>query len=843
MSHQRLCSIVTLCILSLGIGIPEKIVGAPAPLSTPDDFGQSASRDWPMAGGDWGNTRYSSLSQINTRNVRKLGRAWVSKTFDEGGVSRGTPVVKNGLMFVTAGRKVYALNARTGEEVWSYKTLPDEQSPGRLGGATGSAAYTLGIPNPRGVGVGQGLVFAGLVGGQVIALCAETGELLWVRQTGIDQPKKQQIAAVAPTYVNGELFTGLSNGDAHQRGRLLALDANTGNKLWQMFSIPDPGEPGYDSWPPFNDAWKFGGGGVWTEAPVDPELGIVYWTTGNAVPPFAGDWRPGDNLYTDSVLAVDMHTGKLRWYYQLVHHDLFEGDAGTPLILYQAQIGGKSHRAIAALRADGYLFQLDRETGKPILQVKELPVPQLESQKTSHTQPFPVGGESVLMSCLDWRKESIPAGFVLGCMWTPPASPPPSNDPQNVLAPFPSVRASPMAYSPQTGYFYTQGISMLQWPRRAQDPYFFEFYWAFPDLKIYGDIAAIDSRTGRVAWKKRIPIVRTNGVTPFAIGGPVVTAGGLMFRVSGDGNFDAYDAMTGDVLWRFQTGVAGASGSPASYEVDGEQYVAVSMGAAIWAFKLGGTASTAITPPVSSLEEELLGAVVDTDEIETTSLERSLFGSGTRYFIDEYMFNPRRARVTAGTRVLFVNNGNMGHEIVGVDGSWGTGPLSPTQESWVRFDKPGEYAYICKNHPWVYGQLSVVAADSRPPAPRTSNTDEVRGNSVGFAEQAIRGKEQFNRSCSTCHGEDLGGHAGAPALLGNTFSQRWKSASIGDLFDNIRTTMPQSSPGSLNRQTYLNIVAYLLRANSLYLKSDALKDDPHVLANESVGERARAHAD
>jgi quinohemoprotein ethanol dehydrogenase len=663
-------------------------------------------KNWLMVGGNQNNTRYSALPHINTDNVQQLGAAWVSERFDEGGTSHVTPVVKDGVMFVSAGRKVYALNARTGENIWSYKTVPD--TPNRRLAPTSehhkeSTPSPSAVPNRRGVAVGQGLVFVGLQDGHVIAISEQTGNLVWARQTGIDQPKKEQMVSAAPTYIDGVVFAGLSNGDARLRGRLTALEAGTGKQLWQFLTIPSPGEAGHKTWPSFNDAWKFGGGGVWTNAAVDPELGTVYVATGNAVPTFAGDWRPGDNLYTCSVLAIDTLTGKLKWHYQLVHHDVFDADAGTPVILYDAKIEGRMRKAVAVLRADGYLFQLDRRTGKPLLPVAERSVPQLGSQRTSPTQPFPVGGESILMSCEDWKRHGIPAGFVLGCMWTAPAS---SEDPQNVLAPFPSVRLSSMAFSAQTGYFYAQSASFLTWPRRSPDPYYLDFNRSVPGLKTYGTLAAIDSRTGTIAWTRPI-YARSDGL-PFFRSGLLATAGGLTFRSSADGFVEANDAKTGDVLWKFQTGMVGDTGSPVSYEVDGEQYIAVPMSTTVWAFKLGGKLSAAATPAVSGEEGEFFGPVIDTSEIETTALKYSALGPGKRYFIDEYAFNPYRARVKARTKVLFVNNGSIRHEVVAVDGSWGSGPLSPTQEAWITFDAPGQYTYICKDHPWAYGQIIVT---------------------------------------------------------------------------------------------------------------------------------------
>lgn len=805
-----------------GVIVVSTILGAgsPAAQASGPEFARPAAKDWPMVGGDWNNTRFSTLTQINTQNIQRLGAAWISKKFDEGGTSSVTPVVKDGLMFVSAGRKVYALNAKTGEPVWSYQTVSDPNF------VTSAEWYNSpkGVPNRRGVAVGAGLVFVGLMDGHVIALRETTGERVWIRQTGIDEPKKGQWASAAPTYINGTVYTGLSDGERDLRGRLTAIDAETGRAMWRIFSIPSPGEPGHETWPSFNDTWKSGGGGVWTNPAVDPELATVYVTTGNPASPYAGDGRPGDNLYTSSVLAVDAKSGKLKWYYQLVHHDVFEGDAGTPVILYETHLPTGVRKGLAVLRADGYLFQLDAESGKPLLPVKERPVPQLKSQRTSPTQPFPVGGESFLMSCEEWKKEAIPAGFQLGCMWTPPASPPPSNDPQNILAPSPSVRVSPMAYSPQTGYFYAQGTSALSWPRRSHDPYFSGLSASVPGLKRYFELAAIDSRTGKIAWKKRMP-------TTLASGGPIVTAGGLMFRSSGDGNVEAYDAQTGDVLWQFQTGVSGSSGSPATYEVDDEQYVAVPMGPAVWAFKLGGTISSAAAPAIATLQEEFEGLVVDTDEIETTSLHHSLVEPGKRYFVDEFAFNPYRASVRVGAKVLLVNNGLMRHEIVARDGSWGTGPLHPTQQAWVSFEQPGEYSYICRDHPWSHGQIVVVAGTRS----QSQGKGDVRGTQD--IEQARRGQAQFNKACSVCHGEDLSGRNVAPALAGQAFRSRWDKSTVGDLFDRIWTTMPQSSPGSLDRQTYLDIVAYLLRANGVASGQSEVKDDTEALKNMKIGKR------
>lgn len=793
-----------------------------------DDYSQAASRDWPMVGGDWSNSRYSALTQININNVSRLGAAWTSQKFGEGGTSRATPVVKDGVMFITAGRHVYAFEARTGASLWDYNSVPDTTKQDFTVTAENWVAALnspKGVPNGKGVGVGEGLVFVGLQDGHVIALRQKTGELVWATQTGINQPKKGQWAAVAPTYSNGLVFTGLSDGDHNQRGRLTALNAGTGKLIWQMFAVPGPGEAGHETWQSSNEAWKFGGGGVWTNPPVDPELGLVYFTAGNAVPAYAGDWRPGANLYTCSVLAIDIKTGKLKWYYQLIHHDVFEADLGVPIVLYNTEVSGKMRKALAVMRADGHLFHLDRETGQPILPVEERPVPQLASQKTSPTQPFPIGGESILMSCDDWKREKIPAGFAVGCAFTPPAWPPPSTDPQNVLVPAPGAKGSLMAFSPQSGLFYAQGSSWLHWPRRSQDPYFLNAVGATPGLKAYGELAAIDNSTGKIAWKKRMPMSSLAG-------SPLVTAGGLMFRSSSDGTVEAYDARSGDVLWQFRTGTGGG-GPAASYEIEGEQYIALSVGSAVWAFKLEGTPSSAPPPVTVSPEQEFPGPLVDTDEIETTSLHRSLIQPGARYFVDEFTFNPYRTRVKMGTKVTFVNNGTLRHEIVALDGSWSTGPLSATQEAWITFEKMGQHTYICKEHPWSYGQIVVVAEEAASISQAPTGTSKSDKESP--AAQIANGRTQFQKNCSMCHGDDLAGRAAAPALLGRGFTERWGNAAIADLFENVRTTMPQAAPGSLDRQTYLNIVAYLLRSNDLISGSTALRDDIQELRNTKIG--------
>lgn len=796
-----------------------------------EDAALLAVKEWPLSNGDWGNTRYSTLSQINTRNTKDLRAVWISQRFEDGALSRSTPVVKDGLMFVTAGTRVYAINAKTGQSVWSFQT--DARKPvAGLETTRGQAEVLIsgqGLPNSQGVAAGEGKVFVGITDGRVIALSQKTGELLWNRQTGEDPPHRGQSVSSAPVYAGGGVFTGLANGDFGLRGRVVALDAKTGHELWHFFTVPGPGEVGHDTWPQDSDIWKQGGAGVWLPGTVDPDLGMVYFVTGNGVPQTGGELRAGDNLFTSSVVALDMKTGKLRWHYQVIHHDIWDADIATPPVLYIAQVDGRPRKALATMRPDGYLFLLDRETGKPLIPVEERPVPQDRLAKTAATQPFPVGADSILPDCSEW-KDKVPPAFVLGCTYTPF-----SFDNVNVLAPGFTVRVSPMSYSPQTGYFYTQGSATLGSRRRlSEDPWFFTVGGAgggiallnLPSRSFFG---ALDSRTGKIVWKKEVP--------PGTLGrsGAITTAGGLMFRGGGDGNFEAYDAKTGVLLWQFQIG---SEATPAStYEIDGEQYIAMAAGSNVWAFKLGGTIQ-----PLEARQRSAAGStaggglVFDTNHIETASLVRDIgVNGGQRYAVDEHTFNPTRARVRVGTWVTWMNNGRIVHTIVAQDGSWTTGTLQPAEESSVTFKTPGTYTYICKQHPWAIGQLIVLAESAQDRVPtenqaRQRDTTVTRNAQASFytAEQARRGRSQYTQTCSSCHGDDLSGSGQAPPLVGQTFLLHWEGRNIADLLGKI-TTMPPNSPGSLSPETYLDIAAFLLQTNDFPAGQEELKNNAEAL--------------
>ncbi len=651
---------------------------------------QRAEAQWPTVGGDAGNERYSPLAQINKENVTKLGAAWISEKIAPPPRSRAMPLIDNGLMIFTAPPFVYAVNISTGQVAWKYRTASGE---GGLFGPPGS-------PDAEGVAVGEGLVFVGLSDTAMMALREQTGEFVWKVSIAAPSGEPTGRPSGAPLYADGVVSLG-TTADYGYRGQIVGVDAKTGHEIWRFFVIPSPGDPGSETWPKTNNAWKHGGGAVWLVGAKDPDLDLIYYATGNAVPQYGGENRPGDNLYTDCLIALDPKTGKLRWHYQLVHHDIWEADVAEAPVLFDAQVNGQTRKAIAGMRTDGYLFMLDRVTGKPLGRIEERRVQQDAFQKTSPTQPYPVGAQPVLPDCDYWKTQSLPKGFELGCFFTPASAQKP-----NVLAPVYGMRATPMAYDPQTQFFYATGNAALQWFRRAEDPDFFSLTFSnrVPGLgKLgYGVLAAIDTRTDKIAWKKEF-----HGADRPS--GALATAGGLVFQMPGDGNIEAYDAATGSLLWQFQTGAAGGS-PPFAFEDGGEEYVATIVGGNVWAFKPGGTLPARPAPPVAH-EEEFSGQVTDTDTIETTTLARDMGLSGAHFLSDEYAFNPYRARVKVGTTVSWRNNGTITHTIVAVDGSWTTGPLQPLDIGQVKFDKPGTYTYICKEHPWVYGQIIVVPAE------------------------------------------------------------------------------------------------------------------------------------
>jgi alcohol dehydrogenase (cytochrome c) len=311
----------------------------------------------------------------------------------------------------------------------------------------------------------------------VIALRQQTGQLVWSHLIGDERPPRMdlekfdyvgappagQYISAAPAYARGRVIVGLVNGDYGIRGRVVALDAKTGRQAWRFDTVPGPGDFGHDTWPADNDAWQTGGAGVWMTPAVDPDLGLVLFATGNPMPALGGELRPGDNLFANSAVALDLQTGKHRWHFQLVRHDLWEADLGTPLILYDAKIGGRERKAVAVMRTDGYLFLLDRRTGKALFPVDERPVTQSARLKTAATQPFPSDADPLAPQCV--ASDLVPPGFQLACLYDPV-----DVDRPNVMLPKFVARSAPMAHDPDNCHFYVTGTVGSIWLKRCDDP-------------------------------------------------------------------------------------------------------------------------------------------------------------------------------------------------------------------------------------------------------------------------------------------------------------------------------------------------------------------------------------
>ncbi len=539
--------------------------------------------DFPLPGGGYTNQRYSTLDQISTTNIRQLGGAWSIHLEEEGpalGSLQATPIVIDGVMYVTASRShVLAIDAATGAVKWRYRS-----GPGTRAGSS------------RGVGVGGGKVFVGRRDNVLVALDQQTGQVVWERKL-TDHPAAYTSAA--PVFYSGRVYIGTAGSDNGARGQLGAYDANTGQEVWKFYTIPGPGEPFADTWE--GESYKIGGGGVWTHVAVDPELGMIFVGVGNAAPDVWGASRGGDNLFTASVVALDLKTGAHKWHFQLVHHDIWDHDASSSPVLADIQYRGRPRKILLQAGKTGFLYLLDRTNGKPLIGIEEKPVPQEPRLKTAKTQPFPIG-DSFVPLCPEQLLEGFERGCLFSTYWNKPVFIFPGSSGGNSWA--------PITYSPKTGRVYIPAniiptaftAKQEQWDdakKRLVPTGDSQGFYKPAGMIRSGTLTAMDPTTNKIVWQKR---------TKFPMGGGsglLSTAGGLLFHGESDGNLVAYDINNGEELWKFQTG-AGANAPVSTYAVNGVQYVAVIAGGnplyasqrgdLLWALKLGGTVPPAAAP-------------------------------------------------------------------------------------------------------------------------------------------------------------------------------------------------------------------------------------------------------
>jgi alcohol dehydrogenase (cytochrome c) len=495
--------------------------------------------NWLSYNGDFTGRRYSKLSQINLRNVGQLRAQWV---FHPGNSNRleVTPVVVNGIMFVTSANDTYALDARTGRVIWHH-VWPI--STGLIDDASGHLS--------RGVAVWHSRVFRQTDNAHLLCLDARSGNLLW--DVAYADWNRNYGATAAPLVVNDKVIVGTSGGDDGVRGFVAAFDATTGKLAWRFWTIPAPGEFGSDSWP--GDLYLHGGGTTWMPGTYDAETNTLLWGTSNPAPDFDGSVRPGDNLYTDCVLALDADTGKLKWYFQFTPHDLFDYDATETPILIDAAYNGKPRKLLVQANRNGFIYLLDRTNGKFLSAVPF--VSNLTWAKGIDAQGRPI------RSGLEPTSEGtrICPGFAGATNWFAP-----SYNESTHLVYFLALEDCQTFFSKPQEFeegktFYSTGVKRIA---------------GEPSRKI---LLAYDLNRRSFAW--RYPQVGSG----HSNGGTMTTAGGLLFFGDDAQSFEAVDARTGKRLWHFNTG-QDFSASPMCYAVQSKQYVAIAAGSDIFSFAL-----------------------------------------------------------------------------------------------------------------------------------------------------------------------------------------------------------------------------------------------------------------
>ena len=506
---------------------------------TEEQLAHPADGDWPMYRRTYDGWGYSPLNQINTENVSRLVPAWTMSTGRSEG-HEAPPMVVNGVMFVAAaGNQVMAIKADTGDLLWRYtRPLPEDM----LGSH----------PTNRGVALLGDKVFFVSRDSVLVALDAKSGAELWTAPMA--DYRKGYYSNMSPLIADGKVMVGSSGGEYGIRGYIAAFDAETGKEAWRTYTIPAPGEPGSETWPD-GDEWKTGGGSTWITGQYDPENKMVYWGVGNGGP-WMGDRRPGDNLYTASVIAMDVGTGEIKGHFQYHQNDSRDWDEVAAPILIDVNKDGTTHKALVHASRAGVLWTLDRKpdgeidflAGKPFVYtnwIKNMDPVTGRIEEAEGTKP----GTGV-------RAEFCPS-FWGGKDWPPIAYSPdtklvyiPANE--NLCS---EMIGAPVEYEPGRNFTGTE-LSRL---------------YARDGWDHIGEVQAWNMDTGEMVWQHKFPNSQNWGPL-------MTTAGGLVFGGgTNDRKFRAFDAKTGDVLWE-QTLNSGVIGVPSSFEANGKQYIAVQSG-------------------------------------------------------------------------------------------------------------------------------------------------------------------------------------------------------------------------------------------------------------------------
>lgn len=516
----------------------EAVLGA-IDVQPSDLAAEPLAANWLSYNGDYSGKRYSSLNEINLSNVAQLRAQWVFHA-ENSDRMEVTPVVVNGVMFVTAANDTFALDARTGRTIWHHSRPISE-------GLIDDASRHI----SRGVGILGSRLYRLTDNAHLLCLDARSGHLIW--DIAYANWNRNYGATSAPLVVKNKVIVGTSGGDDGVRGFVAAYDAATGKLAWRFWTIPAPSEFGAESWP--GDSYLHGGGTAWMSGTYDPELNALFWTTSNPSPDFDGAVRPGDDLYTNCVLALDPDSGKLKWYFQFTPHDLFDYDATETPMLIDAVYKGEQRKLLVQANRNGFVYVLDRTSGKFLSAVPFLEKLTWATSIDANGRP---AGRGLRPSVEGTR---ICPGFAGGTNWHSPS------------------------YSESTHLVYFLALEECEAfflrPQKFKEG---ETYYStgakrIPEETSKKILLAYDMNTQSFAWK--YPQVGH----AHSSGGTMATAGGLVFFGDDADSFEAVDAQTGKPLWHFNTG-QDFSASPMSYAVQGKQYVSIAAGSDIFSFSL-----------------------------------------------------------------------------------------------------------------------------------------------------------------------------------------------------------------------------------------------------------------
>jgi alcohol dehydrogenase (cytochrome c) len=530
-------SFVALALMT--VALPSFAHGKPV---TSEDLvkAQENTGEWLTYGRDYRNWRYSPLKEITPDNAAKLSPVWAMSTGGKFGGLESTPLFRDGVLYFSADyARVFAVDAKSGNIVWRYE--PEYEQ--------GFDAMLCCGPIHRGLALKDDMVFVARLDAKLVALNRADGKVVW--EAKIDEWKNGVTTNSAPLVVKDHVIIGVSGGEYGVRGYLKSFNAKTGALEWQTFTVPAPGEPGSETWPK-DDTWKSGGGPTWLTGSYDAETNTLYWGVGNPAP-WPAETHLGDNLWTESMLALDPDTGKMKWGFQYTPNDPWDYDGMATPILIDTKIDGQDRKLAVVSNRNGFFYAIDRTNGQfvyafPLVEGINWTSgldPKTGRPKVNEALKPKVGGGTV--------KTIIP-GLEGGTNWFPPA------------------------YDPDLGLFFVSvnqwGMGLTAWEKskllyKPGDFYQGADYQMYRMGETIGRIKAIDVTNKKVAWEVKSPLPLFAGM--------LATKGGVLFTGDLRGRFLAYDAKSGKELWKFQTG-SGINASPITYELDGKQYVAILSG-------------------------------------------------------------------------------------------------------------------------------------------------------------------------------------------------------------------------------------------------------------------------